>query len=125
MVQKKAAIVRLKGELWERFSRLIPVMEGPGRRPTHDQECFEGILYLLRTGCHWSELPKDYPAKSTVHDALTRWTKQGLWQQLWQEALVEYDDLKGLDWEWLSADSAMTKAPLGGEATGKKSNRSR
>jgi transposase len=123
MVQKKAAIVRLKGELWERFSRLIPVMEGPGRRPTHDRECFEGLLYLLRTGCHWSELPSDYPAKSTVHDALTRWTKLGLWKQLWQEALVEYDDLKGLDWEWLSADGTMTKAPLGGEETGKKSNR--
>lgn len=122
MSQKKPAIIRLRAELWERIARSIPVPQGRGRRPAKDQECFEALLYLLRTGCQWSELPKEYPPKSTVHDALKRWARLGILEQLWSDALLEFDDLKGLQWEWLSADGVMTKAPLGGEATGKKSN---
>ena len=38
---------------------------------------------------------------------------------LWATGLQEYDELKGLDWEWLAMDGAMTKAPLGGERTGR------
>ena len=38
---------------------------------------------------------------------------------LWAEGLQEYDALKGLDWRWTAMDGAMTKAPLGGERTGK------
>jgi hypothetical protein len=35
--------------------------------------------------------------------------------RLWEEALCDYDEDKGLDWSWLALDGAMTKAPLGGE----------
>ncbi len=122
MPQKEPAIIRLREELWERISRLIPAPQGRGRRPSNNKGCFEGLLYLLRTGCQWSELPKVYPPKSTVHDALQRWAEMGLLEQMWSEALLEFDDLKGLEWEWLSADSASTKAPLGGGETGKKSD---
>ena len=38
--------------------------------------------------------------------------------KLWRAGLDRYDELKGLDWSWLSMDVAMTKAPLGGEKTG-------
>ena len=37
---------------------------------------------------------------------------------IWNQALETYDDLQGLDWQWQSGDGAMTKAPLGGKATG-------
>jgi len=43
----------------------------------------------------------------------------GIFARLWQIALELYDDLVGLDWRWQSVDGAMTKAPLGGESTGK------
>lgn len=43
----------------------------------------------------------------------------GLFDRLWNIAICEYDDLVGLDWDWQSVDGAMTKAPLGGEKTGK------
>ncbi len=38
---------------------------------------------------------------------------------MWAAALETYDELSQLDWQWQSVDGAMTKAPLGGEATGK------
>src|SRR5262249_60440988 len=45
--------------------------------------------------------------------------RAGLAARLWPLGLVEYDALEGTDWAWLSMDGAMTKAPLGGECTGK------
>ena len=39
----------------------------------------------------------------------------GMFLELWRTGLERYDELKGLDWSWLSMDGAMTKAPLGGE----------
>jgi transposase len=52
---------------------------------------------------------------STAHDRFQLWVKAGVFLMLWQAGLLEYDRLKGIDWQGLSMDGAMTKAPLGGE----------
>jgi hypothetical protein len=38
--------------------------------------------------------------------------------EIWRQGLLEYDETVGIDWAWLAADGAMTKAPLGGPKTG-------
>src|SRR5439155_10240988 len=43
----------------------------------------------------------------------------GVLKRMWQAGLTEFDELKGIVWRWQAADGAMTKAPLGGELTGK------
>jgi transposase len=116
-------IYRVENSLWEKLSKLIPVPRGSGRRTTRDKECFEGIIYVMRTGCQWKELPKTYPPRSTVHDALQRWRRLGLFLNIWKELLIEYDDLQGLDWEWLSGDTSLVKSPLGGKKNRTKSDR--
>src|SRR6202035_246916 len=58
-------------------------------------------------------------SSSSAHRRFQEWTSNGVFVTLWAQGLEEYDALKGLDWEWLSMDGAMTKAPLGGERTGK------
>jgi len=42
----------------------------------------------------------------------------GVFFKLWQVGLEQFEELRGIDWDWLSMDGAMTKAPLGGEKTG-------
>src|SRR5262249_49921222 len=49
----------------------------------------------------------------------------GVFFEMWTAGLLEYDCLKGIDWQWLSMDGSMTKAPLGGEKDGEKPHRSR
>jgi hypothetical protein len=49
----------------------------------------------------------------------------GVFRELWRQTLLEYDELKGIQWEWQSVDGAMTKSPLGGEKNRKKPYRSR
>jgi putative transposase len=116
-------IYRVENSLWERLSKLIPIPQGSGRRPEKDKECFEGIIYVMRTGCQWKELPKCYPPRSTVHDRLQSWRKLGLFLNLWKELLIEYDDLHGIHWEWLSGDTSFAKSPLGGKKNRPKSDR--
>ena len=76
---------------WELLEPLIyppDARRGRGRQraPASARACLDAIRYVLKTGCQWSLLPRDFPSKSTVHDALSRWTQQGLWPRL-NEAL--------------------------------------
>jgi putative transposase len=118
-------IFRLKEALWHRLKQLIPQHKGSGRKPTQDKGCFEALIYLLKTGVQYANLPKEYPPKSTVHSAYKRWIERGILEKMWRQLLLEYDDTIGLDWQWLSADSSSVKAPLGGDEAGKKSDRPR
>jgi putative transposase len=83
-----------------------------------DQRAFDAIFYILRTGIQWKALPRTLGASSTVHDRLKKWVREGIFQKLWRAGLLEYDKIKGIDWEWQAIDGAMTKAPLGCENTG-------
>ena len=47
-------------------------------------------------------------------DGVQEWVAAGVLLELWRVGLERYDELKGLDWSWLSMDGAITKAPLGG-----------
>jgi len=54
-----------------------------------------------------------------VHDRFQEWREAGVFEKMWEEGLMEYGNKKGIDWKWQSKDGAMTKAPLGGEGTGR------
>lgn len=57
--------------------------EGPGRRMTLSvRAVVNGILYLVRTGCQWRYLPKDYPNYNSVHYHYRKWTRDGTWQRV-------------------------------------------
>ena len=65
-------------EEWALVMSLIPPAKHGGRRRTVVvREVVNGVMYVLSTGCQWRYLPKDLPAKSTVHDYLTRWNYDG------------------------------------------------
>ena len=108
-------------ELWNRIEPLIPKRKnthrfGGGRPRRPDRDCMNGILFVLRTGCQWRALDATGLCPgSTAHDRFQEWERAGIFRRLWCAGLMEYDELKGIDWKWLSADGAMTKAPLAGE----------
>ncbi len=55
-----------------------------GRRETPQlaRRSLNAMRYLLKTGCQWRKLPKEYPPRTTVHDTFARWTRSGLWERL-------------------------------------------
>jgi transposase len=113
--------------LWERIEPLLPIYKpsckgGRPRLPLRNVVC--GILYVLRTGCQWKAMPREFGSGSAIHDYFQQWVQLDVFQNLWRAALEEYDDLQGIDWQWQSLDGAMTKAPLGGEKNREKPDRS-
>lgn len=113
--------------LWERIEPLLPIYKRSckGGRPRLEmRNVVTGILYVLRTGCQWKAMPREFGSGSAIHEYFQEWVGRGIFQKLWKAALTEYDDLKGIDWQWQSLDGAMTKAPLGGEKNREKPHRS-
>jgi len=53
-----------------------------------------------------------------VHDRFQDWERAGFFKAVWQAGLSEYDDLKGIQWEWQAVGGVMKKAPFAGAATG-------
>jgi len=119
---------RIPDELWQRLEKLLPTyaVSKQGGRPRADlRSIADGIFYVLRTGCQWKAIPEEFGKGSTVHRYFQDWTELGIFEELWQRSLLDYDELKGMDWQWQSLDGATTKAPLGGEKNRKQSNRPR
>lgn len=113
---------RMSDELWIRMEKLLPKYEkrsNSGRPRKCLRSVADAIFYRMRTGCQWKAIPPELAPGSTAHQYFQEWVEFGVFDDLWQLALNEYDDLIGLDWTWQSVDGAMTKAPLGGEGTGK------
>ena len=73
----------------EQFTLLRPFLPRPkrtGRPPADLRAVVNAILYLVRTGCQWRMLPKDFPPWSTVHTWYRRWRQDGTWGRV-HEAL--------------------------------------
>lgn len=104
-------------EFWAKVEPLLPkhsrTPQG-GRPPTPHRTIFNGILYVLRTGCQWKMLPREYGSGSTAHEHFQAWARAGTFAKLWKLCLHEYDDLKGIDWERQAIDSATVPAPVKG-----------
>ena len=109
-------IWRVDDALWAELQPLLVVdkpRKKPGRRRVNDRPIFDGLIWLARTGCQWAALPREFGAKSTVHDRLEEWVVHGCLQAAWAHLLRVYDDELGLQWEWQAADGCIVKAPLG------------
>jgi putative transposase len=115
-------IWHIHDDLWSLIAPLLGPEKVPGsrgRKPTPFRLVFDAIVYVLRTGCQWHALPRqEYAPPSTIHGVYRKWVRAGVFAQAWQVLLEYYDQRLGIDWKWQALDGAMTKAPLGGEATG-------
>jgi transposase len=116
---------RIPDELWADLELCIPRHEnthrfGGGRPRVPDRVCMDAIFYRLRTGCQWKALDATrFCPGSTAHDRFQEWVEAGVFLKFWEAGLLEYDFFEGIDWCWLSMDGCMTKAPLGGDKTGR------
>ena len=111
---------RIPDQLWNRLQPLLPtkpIQPKGGRSWTDDRRAMDGIFYLLRTGGQWKALPREFGASSTVHDRYQIWRGAGVFEHWWQAGLLEYDVLKGIDWQWQSAVHGWghDQGPTGGE----------
>jgi transposase len=120
---------RIPDELWALMEPLLPENHKPHPLGCHnprkpDREAMNAILLVLRTGMQWNALNgTGLCSSSRAHRRFIEWVEVGVFLEFWQQGLLVYDELAGIDWNWLSMDGAMSKAPLGGEKNRAQSDR--
>ena len=90
-----------------------------GHRRVDLRRVLDGIIFRLRTGCQWNQLPKQFGDDSTVHRHFQQWCQRGILVRLWAVLVEACEELGGVDWQWQAADAAMGKARMGGDLIGR------
>jgi len=114
-------IWRVPDEMWEHVSPIIRELDPPkptGRKRIDARQALDAIIFRMRSGCQWNQLPSDFPDDSSVHRTFQRWVAKGVFEGIWATLLAECDELGGVSWEWQAADGAMGKARFGGTRSG-------
>jgi len=104
-------------ELWAKIVPILAQYDPPkrlGRKRIDQRRALDGIIYRLRSGVQWNQLPKEFGDDSSVHRTFQRWANLGIFDHIWALLVSECEELGGVDWEWQAADAAMGKARLGG-----------
>jgi len=106
----------LTDEQWQRIAPHLP--EHPtspkgGRPRADDRECMEGILWLLRTGARWQDIPVDLPSGSTCWRRLQEWAFEEVLEDIQAILIDELAELGKLDFEELLADATFIRAKKG------------
>lgn len=110
-------IWRTPDDLWTDF--VVPLLrlydpEPKTGRPRIDQRnALDGIIFVLRTGCQWNAMPKEFGDDASVHRTYQRWVGLNLFQRIWGQLVQACDHLGGVDFTWQSCDGAMGKARKG------------
>jgi transposase len=87
---------------WARLAPLLPPQQpktgSRGGRPNKDHQLVvEGMLWILRTGAPWRDLPKDYGPHSTVANRFYRWWRAGILERVFAALLADGDARGALD----------------------------
>ncbi|MBI3443594.1 transposase [Candidatus Woesebacteria bacterium] len=82
-------MVTLTDKQWVVISPLLPKQDQTkgGRPRADDKKTLEGILWILKTGAQWSELPSNYGSYATCWRRLKAWEEDGTWEKIWKQLL--------------------------------------
>ena len=119
------AKVMVDDELWALIEPLIPVKPHrrthPGRKPLDDRKVLTGILFVLKTGIPWEDLPQELGCGSgmTCWRRLHAWQQAGVWQQVHEVLLAKLHDAERIDWSSAVVDSSSIRALKGANTPGR------
>ena len=118
-VEPLPTIWRTPDDLWSDY--VLPLLrvhdpQPKTGRPRIDQRAaLDGIIFVLRSGCQWNALPKEFGDDASVHRTYQRWVGLDLFRRIWAQVVRACEQLGGgVDFTWQSCDGAMGKARKGG-----------
>jgi transposase len=109
----------LLDELWNEIEQLFPEYEPSpdgGRPPKETRTVLTAVLFVLKTGIGWKDLPTEAFGVSykTCTRRIDEWIARGIWQQIHELFLAKLRGADLLDWSRVLVDCSLVKAPLGG-----------
>lgn len=108
----------LTDEQWNKIRPLIPIHlhahpQRRGRPWADDRDVLNGILWILRTGAAWRDLPDRYPSKATCHRRFQTWCRDGTLARIHQELLRQLDHKNKIDWSETFVDGTFRSSKKG------------
>jgi transposase len=109
----------LTEEQFECIRDILPGQAGdPGRTAQDNHRFLNGVMWVLRSGAHWHDLPERYGNWKSAHKRFSRWAKNGVWEAVFTRLLKDPKN------DYVMIDSTLVKAHQQA-ATGKRGRRSR
>ncbi len=101
----------LTDEQWQQLEPLLPPQKPKtGRTNLDHRTVINGILWILKTGAPWRDLPERYGKWQTVASRFYRWQKQGVWDRVFAQLQQTKDQDGQLDWEVHYVDGSVVRA---------------
>jgi transposase len=101
----------LTDEQWVKLEPLLPPQKPRTGRPNKDHRTIiNGILWILKTGAQWEDLPERYGSPKTVSSRLYRWRKAGVWDKVLAELQRMGDTLGEVQWTIHYVDGTSIRA---------------
>ena len=92
----------------KQWARIAPLIAGkasdPGRTGADNRLFVNAVLWVIRSGAHWHDLPERYGKYKTVHKRFTRWAKAGVWERIFEDLTSDPDN------QYLMLDSTVVRA---------------
>jgi transposase len=73
---------------WDAVRCILPPQERRGRPRADDRRTLDGILFVLRNGCRWQDIPRQYGNPITCWRRFVRWESDGTWERIWGALLA-------------------------------------
>jgi transposase len=90
---------------WQRIEGLLPgKVSDPGRTGVDNRLFVNGVLWVLRSGAHWHDLPERYGKWKSVHTRFSRWAKAGVWERVFKVLTADRKN------EYLMIDTILVRA---------------
>jgi transposase len=109
--------MELTSEQWNRIEPIIvsstPAKNPRGRKPRDPREVLNGILWILRTGAPWKDLPQRYPPYQTCHRRFQQWVQQGVFRRIAQELVEDLNERGKIDIREAFIDGSFAPAKKG------------
>ena len=104
----------LNNKQWNMVEPHLPKPAHTGRSRSDDRMVLNGIIYVLISGCRWSEMPKIYGDDSTANLRLRKWQEIGVWKKILKCAIKSAHKSGKINLQKISVDSSSIPAKKGG-----------
>jgi len=105
----------INDQQWELLEPLLPKQKFKkgGRPRANDRQTLNGILWVLKTGAQWYEMPREFGSYVTCWRRLKNWEEKGVWAKIWKQLLRILDKKERIDWAISFLDGTFTPAKKG------------
>jgi transposase len=103
----------MSDELWGFIQPLLPPHAKEGKPRADDRQTIDAILYVLKTGMPWNDLPKEYGDDVTAWRRLRDWEELGVWKRIMDVLVAKGYSMEIIDMDSLSVDSDTIPAKKG------------